>query len=790
MSLPNQPPSINKSTKPKRNVSFLSHAVVTAQEALTSTTTTTTIPTSGLGRSSFQPGKRRGYIRKGPVQSDSDADDDDDDGIDEQDEDDGGGLVQKKYYSSNVYGHGNGQDLVIKQASPESQPAKYTLNQVLAPKNAIRPGQNYVRKAPVNSDTESDEEVIEETSSHHDVQRADGDSEHEDEDVGGLIHPLSHTRISGPGQNYVRRAPVNSDTESDEEPLPRSGGKTSYDAMPQLRITNTQTECLNGKDHVQDQRPPGQGQRSRSSSSEPSYLNLPKLLSPMCIDLAGVSAGEFLTPSTRISPPTYSPVGSPKNSQHTTNMGTNIGHQSNSSIDDSAAAANLASSMAIYQQQQQEMMAIMQQQQLQIATMHQQQQTYQLLLLQQQQQYHQQLQAVHLQHSRSPSLNGSVHPNDADNDDDDMPLGDKKLHLSQGAQSPSQLSSQPGTPPLQQPQSAIGATSSTHFSPSIQPAQPSILSLPLSVSHPYSPFQYQHSRQPSATSLYSLHSGANTPHPVLLQSHLQPVVSSPLNPASFSPIVQNQQVQLQYQYQHPQSMLYPQPRLADFIEEEQERIRLDQMHQQQQQQEYINAVGGAQLLTSGFPAGYRQSLGSSSLGQLAHDRGSVNSLHSIGSNSSSNGVAGARPSTPRHSLSPHQQQTLLSISSPVQGHAVPMHQIQGHQPLIHVESKPPPPQTGLVGAISAMEREKKLAKANGTNQLQFQHQQQQQMMMMNVEKERLLQEQRRQVWESDQIYQKQFQAQQPSSYVLPAIPSMPLWSTEDEEDDNRPLGTH
>jgi len=121
--------------------------------------------------------------------------------------------------------------------------------------------------------------------------------------------------------------------------------------------------------------------------------------------------------------------------------------------------------------------------------------------------------------------------------------------------------------------------------------------------------------------------------------------------------------------------------------------------------------------------------------------------------------------------------------------------------LIHVEAKPPPPSAGLVGAISAMERDKKLAKAHGTNQLQFQHQQAQQQMMINVEKERWLQEQRRMAWEAGQFPQQQQQIQQQQQQQMyyqqqmqhPMMIQVPMqqqaaWTSADEEDDDRPLG--
>ncbi|KAF9169704.1 hypothetical protein BGX21_009865 [Mortierella sp. AD011] len=725
-----QPPPIDKTTKPKRSVSFMNHTVLSSDDSAS------TPGSSRLGRSSFQPGRRKGYVRKGPVNSDSESDDDDEDDntkdcSDQEDKD---------------------------QMSPESGLLGLTLGQT-----PMRPGQNYVRKAPVNSDTESDDESEERLPlpsarqlDFSDIKEGkgaenDSDSEHNDKDIGALASPFSHTRISGPGQNYVRKAPIDSDAESDEEQL---DGESKAMAIPKSK-PESQPGLHNGQKHGPD---------SGISSNETSFLNIPTPATLSSTDLAssGASMDGRLSPAVRNISPAQPVTGSPYNNVCASSIGMSMGNSSNSSVNNSAAA-NIVNSMAIYQQQQQEMMMIMQQQQIQIATMQQQQQAYQLLMLQQQQQqqHQQQIQAVQLNHSRASSLNDSVHTPNEDGDDDDVPLGEKKQQLSQAPHLPPLMGSYPGTPPPQL-QPILGTASTLQLSPSVQP---SILSMPLVVSHPYSPLQYnQHSRQTSGSSFHSVNSVASSPHQIMQQSHLQSMVSSPLNPASFSPLVQQSH---QPQYSHPQ------PRLAEFIEEEQERMR-----QEQVQQDHLGAVGGAQLLTSSFnfPAGYHASIGPMSLGQLNHDHGSANPT---GPSGSSIGGTGAKGGASRFSVMSHQQ-VLQPPSSPL----VTFHQPQVQQPLIHVESKPPPPQTGLVGAISAMEREKRLAKANGTNQLQFQHQQQQQQIMINADKERWLQEQRRHAWESEQmqLYQQQ------SQFVLPTIPTTPLWTVEDEEDDNRPLG--
>ncbi|KAF8979451.1 hypothetical protein BGZ46_005431 [Entomortierella lignicola] len=747
------PPAINNSTKPKRSVSFLNHAEVSKDDSVSS---------SPVYRSSFQPGSRKGYVRKGPVNSDSE--DQDDDSV----KDDSNDSCSEQ------------ED----EAQEVSDQSIYTPSQSLGAKVLMRPGQNYVRKAPANSDTESEEESEESSPLPSATLQAIGaiknddksgsDSEHDEKDINTLVSPFSHTRIAGPGQNYVRKAPVDSDVESDEEAGNPPNGTTLPESRPRLKVMDTQADSQ----IVHNQ---GQGQQSRT----PSYETNPGIpMSTTFLSTSPAPGGGHLSPAIRNISPAQTPTGSPRSVLHASSIGMGLGNSSNSSIDNSATAS-IVNSMAIYQQQQQEMMMIMQQQQMQIAAMQQQQQAYQLLVLQQQQQHQQQLQAAQLQHSRVSSTNDSLQAAVENSDDDDVPLADKKQQLAQALPLSALTGSQPDTPPPLHQQPILGAVPSAHLSPAIQP---SILSLPLSMSHPYSPI---HSRQTSATSMFSPSSVINSPQQAVSQSHLQPMIPSPLNPASFSPLVQQQQLLHPHQHhQYPSSLTHQQPRLADFIEEEQERLRMEQP----QQGDQLSTVGGTQMLTSGFPSSYRNSITSVSPGQLNLERGS-NGLNS--------GGAGVKA---RSSLMPHQQ-VLLPSSSPVQPYAASFHPPLVHQPLIHVESKPPPPQTGLVGAISAMERERKFAKAHGTNQLQFQHQQQQQQMMINADKERWLQEQRRQAWESEQmqlpqqqqhILQQQFQPlpqqqqqqqQQQAPFVPLDVPATPLWTVEDEEDDDRPLGS-
>ncbi|KAG0308674.1 hypothetical protein BGZ98_007247 [Dissophora globulifera] len=748
-----QPPPLNQATKPKRSVSFLNHNVVSSDDSKPDSTQ--------RGPSSFQPSSRKGYVRKGPIESDSGSEEDEDENLGNNINDSESSDDDDDNMSSNSI------------AKSIGFPSKTVV---------ARPGQNYVRRAPVNSDTESDQEdaLVKKPASRtgHATAAAttiikdesgdsDSESERDGKEIGSLVQSFAHSRISRPGQNYVRKAPANSDTESDDDLISGGvkNGSVSRPGVSQgLGIANSNTGAATG--------------------SGP--LNVPISVTSFA-DLASLG-GPQPPHGTRTSPPSsisaspahHPALNTPPRTGYAPSLGMTLGNVSNSSMNGAAASSTMATSMALYQQQHQEMMMIMQQQQIQIATMQQQQQAYQLILAQQQQQHQQHLQAVQLQHSRANSSNGSIHNSNDDNDGDDVPLGDRKLQLPSLSHPSPLMGPQPGTP-------SFATLPTVHLSPDMQS---SILSMPLPIPLQYSPLQ--HSRQASASSVHSFNS--TTSNSMMPQYHLQPMASSPLNPASSSPLLQPHSLHHPYQNQYHSNS---QPRLADFIEEEQERMMLEQ--------------GGAKLLSSSFPAGYRNSLGSNSLGQLNLDRGSLTSLHSTGSASSSgngNNGAGVKPNSSRNSLIP--QQTLLqSISSPPSSLAMPFHPAgyMQQQTLIQVEAKPPPPQTGLVGAISAMEREKKLAKAQGTNQLQFQHQQQQQQSVMNAEKELWLQDQRRLAWEAEQQHQQQWQLQQHQQqqeqqqqqqgqqqqqqgqlFSLPVIPNIPLWTVDDDEDDNRPLG--
>ncbi|KAF9127825.1 hypothetical protein BGX30_014625, partial [Mortierella sp. GBA39] len=218
---PTSPPALNMDTKPKRSVSFMNHATVTniTDSAISNKDGNTTVVLTGapgnVNRSSFRPGRRPGYVRKGPVQSDSDADSDSEDNVEEEDEEDekaNGGIR-------------NG----IGSFSPK--PVAGTSATV---GGVVRPGQNYVRRAPVNSDTESDEEKADadeptmrsatvalvststpiaalNRTSNSTEEEENSDTDNEDktsgEGVGGLVKSMAQTRIAGPGQNYVRKAP-------------------------------------------------------------------------------------------------------------------------------------------------------------------------------------------------------------------------------------------------------------------------------------------------------------------------------------------------------------------------------------------------------------------------------------------------------------------------------------------------------------------------------------------------------------------------------------------------------
>lgn len=755
-------PETEHVVKPKRSVSFKDHP----DDHKTQQAQKTTV---GLGR---RPGKRAGYVRKGPINSDSE-DSDQDDSEPEQEE---GEDEEEDVMRSVVPRRFDDID------SDDDQKARvadiiYPFTQTRITKTA-GPGQNYVRKAPVNSDTESDEESLDPKTTK-DLQGSAQVPSRQQQIPGSPASQTSTSsaksggrsfgvgRGSGPGQNYVRKAPVNSDTESDEEqkdkPSFSSGTSKQNDSIP---ITKPSS---NNMLPIISAGPPLSLMTSSATSSPiQSRVAIPptSILTPpqqhqqpyyqlpaSAAVSAAVSAamGQFQDPSVY---PTYLPQPMPMHPPSA--LGSMPG----------SPAASLVNSMAIYQQQQAEMMLIMQQQQIQIATMQQQQQAYQLLLLQQQQQALQQQQVA-------------ANRTNEDDSDDDVPLGVHQQQLPQMPQLPQlQLGSmmgavQAGSPiassatssPHQQPMAAFTAPPTVHLSPHLQH---STLAPPV---HPYSPLQHSpllHSRQASASSVQSI-----------------PYASSPLagKPLLSSP------VHNVYQHNYSNS----QPRLQDFIDEERNL-------QEQQQQSAYPASGG--LLTSSFPAGYRHSIGSVSLAQLNLnlDRGSSNSLNSLGSNGSGGG--GIYGHSPNHSQTHIQvpgnnkpsRNSMMGpyppSSSPLLGpygmSGVPANipLIQQHT-LIHVEAKPPPPQTGLVGAISAMERDKKLAKAQGSNQ-QLQQQQmylQQQQQMQMQDKERWLQEQRKMAMEGGQA-----QFQQPL-YGVPQGQGQG-WNSEDDEDDNRPLGSH
>ncbi|KAF9573845.1 hypothetical protein EC968_007916 [Mortierella alpina] len=844
-----QAPPINLDTKPKRSVSFLNHDAESKRA-------------SRLGRSSFQPGRRKGYVRKGPVQSDDDSEEDEEeeDDIEEDDEEQdqpivstGNHSAEYELASANVPVNAT----ATATANVNYEEINRPISQTLMSKAAVRPGQNYVRKAPVNSDTESetDEEAEQVRTSPPSSQvtaagampAVDGsDSESDKDKEAGELARLfaAHTRIAGPGQNYVRKAPVNSDTESDEEEAAATS-KTSLSnpmqgkapgaaalqgqgrpasAIVNQNLANASATALNASPA-----------HSRAQSQEAGLLGVSSSASTASM----VNGSRSHSPSMAAVATSSALGGGAPNLTFVPGVGMTMANSSATSLTNGSSASaqsHLASSMAIYQQQQQEMMLIMQQQQIQIATMQQQQQAYQLLVLQQQQQHQQQLQAVQLQHSRAASSNGSVLGKDlADDSDDDVPLGEKQQQLPvipalpelpqfNSLMDTTTILSQSGTPPLQQPQPILAGAgpSAAHI---LRQSSPKL--------------QDGRSRQTSVSSVHSVRSGSPVPMMTLPHLHALPLVSSPLNPATSSPLLQHQVLALQQQQQ------------AHTFSEG------DLQHPPQQ-------LGPGSLLTSSFPAGYRHSMQSLSLGQLNPDRGSVTSLHSTGSNGSSGSGSGSKSTNTssnnpgqrhsfmaqspaqqlqlqqqllqqqqlqqqqlqqqqlllqqqqqqqyhHHHLLPHQHQTLIQSLTPsptgsplpFMGHHVPHAQPQHHHStLIHVEAKPPPPQTGLVGAITAMERDKKLAKAQGTNQLQYQHQQQQHQMQMSAEKERWLQEQRRLAWESSAQIPSQLPQQQQQQQLL--YPNMTLaqqqqlmqqvqpqpWTAEDEEDDDKPLGIH
>ncbi|CAO3569999.1 unnamed protein product [Mortierella alpina] len=863
-----QAPPLNLDTKPKRSVSFLNHGADTKKD-------------SRLGRSSFQPGRRKGYVRKGPVQSDDESDEGDqeeeEEEIEEEEEEEEEEKEAQDQSTMSTGASSNGYKPVAAHNVLANAAANVNLNEINRPisqtlmsKAAVRPGQNYVRKAPVNSDSESDagEEAEQaQTSSPPSSHRlaiggakpaidgSNSESE-EDEEAGGLVDSFAtHARIAGPGQNYVRKAPVNSDTESDEEDAPLA---SKVNSVNPVQGTAPAAAGLQGQGrpastivnqnlaHASAAASNASPVHSRVQSYEAGHLGVSSSM---------VNGSRSHSPS-MAAVATSSAFSAAPNLTFIPGVGMTMANSSATSLSNSSSASaqtHLASSMAIYQQQQQEMMLIMQQQQIQIATMQQQQQAYQLLVLQQQQHHQQQLQAVQLQHSRAASSNGSVIGKDlGDDSDDDVPLGEKQQQLPSIPALPelpqftslmdtTTLASQSGAPPLQQP----------------QPVQAGVGPLAAHILRQSSPQLHDaaRSRQASGSSVHSVRSGSPNPMMTVPHLHALPLVSSPLNPATSSPLLQHQMLALQQQQQ---------PTAHAFSEG-------DLQHPPQQ-------LGPGSLLTSSFPAGYRHSMQSLALGQLNPDRGSVTSLHSTGSNNSSGSGSGTKSTNnsnsnnpgQRHSfmsqspaqqlqlqqqlfqqqqllhqqqqqqqhLLPYQHQTLLQSLTPsptgsplsFMGHSPHAQQQQQqqqqqhhHSTLIHVEAKPPPPQTGLVGAITAMERDKKLAKAQGTNQLQYQHQQQQHQMHMSAEKERWLQEQRRLAWESSgqippsqqqqqqqqqQIHmqqQLQFQQQQQLLYpnmtlaqqqqhqqqqqLMQQVQFQP-WTVEDEDDDNKPLGGH
>ncbi|KAF9580163.1 hypothetical protein BGW38_003303, partial [Lunasporangiospora selenospora] len=781
---------------------------------------------SAFGFPRAAPGRRAGYVRKGPVQSDSDEDD-------ENEVDNINGNDDESEDENTSFPHADRRvDGLLK---PFSQTR-------LSTGVAVKPGQNYVRKAPLNSDTESDEESQETAVSASSPQSSklltptsepkDSDDDTDSESNKPMSNRVSRTpgrvRVAGPGQNYVRKAPVDSDTESDEDRLdgkPTTGlgaGSQRNESLSAVSIKTGSTTSL------------------ASASNTAPYTNaqLSKTTTPSSSTTTLLATSEMAAPTLPLGRAIHMPVNgingfaasSPSLAPEVMGAGL-IGLQGSpvagSTINymdpNSSAAVSLAGSMAIYQQQQQEMMMIVQQQQLQIATMQQQQQAYQIMLLQQQHQHQHQLQSALAKKdshasgentettSKTDEGDSKENKTSDDDDDDDTPLGEKLQHSSQAPPQLQPLSviptipqfaplvpPTPMTPPtmsMQLPYTAFSTPpTAAHLSPLLQ--QQYVYTSP---SLHQSPQPRNRSRQTSNASLHSIHSVSSAP--ALYQQYV-PVNSSPLMHHSVPSL-----------YQHHQ-LSNSQSRLASLIEEEQARVfqeqqqqqhlmliqqQQNQVHQHQQQLQFqqsalTQSVSAPSLLTSSFPAGYRHSMSSITLGQLQQDRGSMTSLHSTGSNGSnnsagSNGSGGHGPSAtkaasaasnparqsmvimPSYQTSqPQPQQPLVGMgASPSPYHPqnhfmhaggpAPQQYPTPHHTLIHVEAKPPPPQTGLVGAITAMERDKKLAKAQGTNQLQYQYQQQQQQqhaaMAMTAEKERWLQEQRRIAWETSQMGQQQ-----------------------------------
>ncbi|KAF9909799.1 hypothetical protein EC991_007970 [Linnemannia zychae] len=879
VSSPPPPPALNNATKPKRSVSFMKHATVTVGSDSTTENENNTImvPTGAPGnvhRSSFRPGRRPGYVRKGPVQSDSDADEESDDIQEEEEHEE---SEDEQVDGTNRIGSFNSQwsSTNSTQQQQQQQPAAALGTTTATTSRTARPGpgQNYVRRAPVNSDTESDEEKLDEPTrsstttttstpiSSLNINKKTNNEEEESSDtdeelkngggIEGLMRPMAQTRISGPGQNYVRKAPVNSDSEDDEESDDDNNNKKSISLPAVNSPAPQQPPHSGGSIHnrhlntVLGATTPGSGPHSRTASFDPyfaaasgaggilpgvgglsSALSSPRSAPVATSSPAAAAAAHGYSPYTP-----HASVGMTFNSNASNsslgNLSSNNGSNPHlaSSASSTVAAASLANSMAIYQQQQQEMMMIMQQQQLQIATMQQQQQAYQLLVLQQQQQHQQQLHAVQQQHSRAASANGSVHtldsgnnkPTEASDSDDDVPLGEKQ----------SQLPQLPQLPALPQFSSLLGASSPPPSTPTFTPASPTTAHAHYSprLSVQQSPL-LNHNRQVSSSSIHSINNGVGGAAGAVYLH--QPISSSPLNPATSNAASSSSSFGLGqhqvYSGAHTNHQTSSQPRLSDFIEEEQDRLLREQHLQAtaaalggHSVTSSVGYNGSTSLLTSSFPAGYRGSVASvMSLQQSSGiDRGSMNSLHSAGSSGSSgsngNGAGQHRPTPSRDSFIPQMATTLIQQQQYLTQQPHLLHQ-QPYLPyqqqpstLIHVEAKPPPPSAGLVGAISAMERDKKLAKAHGTNQLQFQHQQAQQQMIMNAEKERWLQEQRRLAWEAGQFPQQQQQihfqqgmGQQQMYYQQPGmmmqVPMMQqhqqAWTSADEEDDDKPLGAH
>jgi len=690
-----QPPPASN-IKSNRSVTFQSSMIKVAnQDDLDSDVKT-------LSRSSFQPGRRTGYIRKGPALSDSETDEDDDDTEEEKDED------EKE-----------------EEKGPEQRNAPPLVSTNAVPKAEIRPGQNYRRKSPLSSDTESEPDVDKEGSATpHSILfgvrgeslgvKSDTEASDEEEDTAaGLTRPFSQTRISGPGQNYVRKAPATSDSESDIDDVPADGCDLEHDS---------------GNIAAPTQLLPADRASSIPQIGRPG-------IPPVSLTGGAISASTI------------------QNISYIPGSGSTALNFNNPDTDSSAAS--VANSLAVYQQQQQEMMMIMQQQQIQIATMQQQQQAYHLLVLQQQQQHQQQLQVMQMQHLRNFNYSSSLSVRDTEDhrsndngndesdvdDDDDIPLGIKKQQASQAPHDSALSGAQKGVP-VSQMLGALPALPALHLTPHPEPL-------------------------PQQPSIYSL----APPCAMTPQYHPTPLTPSLLETQFYQP-------------QHHHSFTSTiQPTQAESIEDEEQR-----MSQEHYLVELAGTERGAKLLTNTFPRGYYNSTGPGTISQP----GSLVPVQLNEMESTEGGMA-QKSGSSRNSLVP---QTLLQSMATSSGFPMPQSSQQPlHHTLIHVEAKPPPPQTGLVGAITAMEREKMLAKAHGTNhlQLQQQQQQQQQQQLINAEKERWLQDQRRLVWEAEQTShhhhasktsQHQLHEQQTNPFCLPPIPSIPLWTVQNNDEGN------